>query len=67
MKRGSIDLVTSAGLQESENEGGFLGLDLKVLHRGYFFQGLLVKVSHKDSLDSKGRQIESTFSQKRFT
>ena len=63
MKRGSIDLVTRVqSFKRVKMKVASWGLGLKVL-QSYFFQGILVKVSHKDSLDSRDRQIESTFSQ----
>lgn len=64
MKRGSIDLVTRVqGFKRVKMKVASWGLDLKVL-QGYFFQGLLwSKLVTRTALDSRGRQIESTFSQ----
>ena len=63
LKEGSLGLVTRVQyFKRVIMKGASWGLGLEVL-LCYFFQDILVKVSDKDSLDLRGRKIESTFSQ----
>ena len=62
LREGSIDLVIRVQcFKRVVMKVASCGLGLEVL-QCYFFQGILVKVNHKGSLDSRGRKIESTFS-----
>ena len=62
LREGSIDLFTRVQcFKRVIMKVASCSLGLEVL-RCYNFQGILVKVNHKGSLDSRGRKIESTFS-----
>lgn len=61
LKESSLGIVTRVQyFKRVIMKGASWGLGLEVLP-SYFFQDILVKVSHKDSLDSRGRKIVHLF------